>query len=137
MRKTHARMAAITALAAATTVGLACAQSSVPDSKGTSSRPLAAADLGSINREVDSALERRLRLREITIRPSGSIALHSHRDRPAVIYVLEGTLTDIRSDEARTYGPQTAVAFPKELSHTLENRHSAPVRFLEVDIFKQ
>src|SRR5205814_7184565 len=37
-----------------------------------------------------------LRLRTITFEPGGVAGFHSHKDRPAFAYVLQGTLTELR-----------------------------------------
>src|SRR5689334_11291108 len=43
---------------------------------------------------------RQLRMRRVTIEPGGFLPLHSHADRPAVAYVLQGTLTEYLEGEA-------------------------------------
>ena len=34
-------------------------------------------------------------MRKITLQPGGSLALHTHKDRPAVSYMLEGEVTPV------------------------------------------
>jgi quercetin dioxygenase-like cupin family protein len=41
---------------------------------------------------------RELRLRALTMELGGYIGLYSHKDRPAVVYFLQGTDTVIRDD---------------------------------------
>jgi quercetin dioxygenase-like cupin family protein len=38
------------------------------------------------------------RLRRLTIRPGGVVPWHSHADRPAIAYVLEGEITEYASN---------------------------------------
>src|SRR5881392_1713013 len=68
------------------------ASQSVPpkESKGLSAAPLSSLDLG---QEIDSTKGRPLRMRRITLEPGGVIGLHTHKDRPAVSYVLQGEVT--------------------------------------------
>ena len=39
-----------------------------------------------------------LRLRVLTIEPGGRIGMHSHKDRPSVVYFMQGTDTVTRND---------------------------------------
>jgi quercetin dioxygenase-like cupin family protein len=64
------------------------------ESKAQTSRELASVDLG---REI-GVPGWYLRARLITIEPGGNDAVHSHKDRPAIPYVLKGTLTQCSPD---------------------------------------
>src|SRR5262245_39403778 len=59
--------------------------------KGYKAESLAVLDLGP---ELDGMQGRQLRLRLLTIEPGGWIALHAHKDRPAVARVVQGALVD-------------------------------------------
>lgn len=48
--------------------------------------------------QVEGLEERRLRTRYWTIQPGGIVPIHSHVDRPATIYVVQGTMAEHRSD---------------------------------------
>ena len=48
--------------------------------------------------QVEGLEERRLRTRYWTIQPGGVVPIHSHVDRPATIYVVQGTMAEHRSD---------------------------------------
>jgi len=50
---------------------------------------LAGIDLGS---EIDGMNGRRLRMQRITTEPDRKSVLHSHKDRPFVVHVLQGTV---------------------------------------------
>lgn len=41
--------------------------------------------------EIEGMAGRQLRMRVLTIEPGGYIGLHSHEDRPAVVYFMQGT----------------------------------------------
>jgi quercetin dioxygenase-like cupin family protein len=41
--------------------------------------------------------DRQLRTRRLVIEPGGIVPLHSHADRPALIYTMSGTVTEYRS----------------------------------------
>ena len=52
--------------------------------------------------------------------------IHDHKDRPGVVYILQGTITDHRDGVATDYGP--GVGWPEErnTTHWLENRGTVP-----------
>jgi quercetin dioxygenase-like cupin family protein len=41
--------------------------------------------------------DRQLRLRKLVIQPGGIVPWHSHGDRPAIIYIIEGEITEYAS----------------------------------------
>src|SRR5450631_1017317 len=43
-----------------------------------------------------------LRGRRIVIAPGGAVTEHSHADRPGIVYILEGSMTEHRGEIART-----------------------------------
>jgi len=55
--------------------------------------------LGAIDLEKEPAAvqDRMLRLRRLEIQPGGIVPWHSHGDRPAIIYVVSGEVTEYRS----------------------------------------
>jgi quercetin dioxygenase-like cupin family protein len=55
---------------------------------------IAAIDLAKEPAEIK---DRELRLRKLVIQPGGIVPWHSHGDRPAVIYILEGEITEYSS----------------------------------------
>src|SRR6266446_7783707 len=71
--------------------GLAVGQMKPPaENKGLGAEALRSLDL---TEEIDSVRGRPLRMRKITLAPGGVIGLHSHKDRPAVSYFLQGEVT--------------------------------------------
>ena len=56
--------------------------------------------------EFEAMAGRQLRLRVLTIEPGGHIGMHSHKDRPAVVYFMQGTDTVTRDDgSSQTFHP--------------------------------
>ena len=62
---------------------------------GVTDTELAWIDLGQENVKLS---QRRLRLRHMTIAPGGVVPLHSHADRPALIYIISGKMTEYASN---------------------------------------
>ena len=109
-------------------------QPAAPATEGVTIQPLAAVDLGP---EIEGMSGRQLRMRKITLEPGGFFALHSHKDRPGTVYVLEGKITETRNDVVREYGPGESWFENKETNHRVENKGTTPATFLAADIFKQ
>ena len=63
--------------------------------KGVTDTVLAAIDL---EREPANIKERQLRFRKLTIEPGGIVPWHSHDDRPALIFVQQGTIEEYASN---------------------------------------
>jgi len=79
---------------------------------------------------------RELRLRELTIAPGGSIALHQHDQRPGVAYILEGNMIELRGPgfTPRALGPGEVAFEGSDVVHWWRNDGSKPARALVVDI---
>ena len=56
--------------------------------------------LGAIHlaKEPIAINDRMFRLRRLEIQPGGEVPWHSHEDRPAIIYVVQGEVTEYSSD---------------------------------------
>ena len=64
-------------------------------------------------------------------------ALHSHKDRPSVAYIIQGTLTEHREGGATKEHPKgDAWSEGKETTHWAENKGQTPVVFVVADILK-
>ena len=126
--------AALGGIALAFRIGIAVGEQAPTESKGVNISPPTALDLG---QEVDGVEGRQLRLRVVTIEPGGVGAVHSHKGRPAVAYVMQGTLTEHR-EGGWIKERQTGESFveTKEVTHWAENKGSQPVVILAVDVFK-
>jgi quercetin dioxygenase-like cupin family protein len=62
--------------------------------KGVSDTVLAAIKLAD---EPAKLMDRELRLRKLVIQPGGVVPWHSHGDRPAIIYIVEGEILEYAS----------------------------------------
>ena len=78
---------------------------------------------------------RELRLRLLTIEPGGYIGIHSHEDRPAVVYFLQGTDTVTFGDgTVKTFKPGDTGSADHATTHWHRNDGKEPVVFIAVDI---
>ncbi len=122
-------------VAAMTLLTVACvnAGDSVPTERvGVTPKSLAAIELPAT---FDMSKGRSLRMREATIEPGGSLPMHSHADRPAVAYILQGTLSVYieGEDTPHTYKAGDYYSIYKA-SHAMRNKGSEAVVFIEVDL---
>ena len=100
---------------------------------GVTDTVLATIDL---SKEPIKANGRMQRVRRLVIQPGGIVAWHSHDDRPALIYIIEGTIEEYVSNcsvpivhkagevKAETFGT----------SHWWKNLTDKPVTLLSFDI---
>jgi len=116
-------------------IGVAVGQQTPPTAnKGVSVSPPTAIDL---TQELDGVAGRQLRLRLVTVEPGGVVGVHSHNGRPAVAYVIQGTLTEHRegSDAIERHEGESWTE-GKDTTHWAENKGDGPVVVLAVDVFK-
>jgi quercetin dioxygenase-like cupin family protein len=107
----------------------------VPETRGVAVKLLGTVDLGP---EIEDMAGRQLRMRMVTIEPGGVFGpIHDHRDRPGIVYVLQGTITDHRDGVAHDYGPGLGWPEDKSTTHWLENRGTTPAVEISVDIVTQ
>ena len=107
-------------------------EGAAPETKGVRSEVLGTVDLGP---EIEGMAGRELRMRMVTIEPGGVFGpLHDHKDRPGIVYILQGTITDHRDGTATDYGP--GVGWPEDRStvHWLENRGAVAAVEISVDV---
>lgn len=125
---------AVLGIALAFGVGVAVGQSAPTENKGVKVSPPTAIDL---TNEIEGVAGRQLRLRTVTIEPGGMAALHSHKGRPAVAYIAQGTLTEHREGVGtREYGAGDSLTEDGGTTHWAENKGSEPVIVVAVDVFK-
>lgn len=80
---------------------------------------------------------RMLRTRRLVIQPGGIVPLHSHKDRPALIYTVSGTIVEHRSSCAVPI-VHKAGDISREadgISHWWQNEGKEPVVLLSSDVF--
>jgi quercetin dioxygenase-like cupin family protein len=78
-----------------------------------------------------------LRLRRLVIKPGGIVPWHSHTDRPAIIYIISGTVTEYRSTCATpiVHKAGESTAEVKGTSHWWKNTGNKTVVLLSADLF--
>ena len=122
----------VCALAAGFGLGSAVGQQSPPmENMGLDAKIESTIDLG-----PDFA-GHQLRLRTITFEPGGVAGFHSHKDRPAFAYVLQGQLTELRKGgQAKTVGPGGFITESRDVEHWAENHGTGKVVLIGVDVIK-
>jgi len=106
----------------------------VPETRGVTVQALGAVDLGP---EIEGLAGRQLRMRLVTFEPGAVFGpLHDHKDRPGIVYVLQGTITDHRNGVATNHGP--GLGWPEDANtlHWLENRGTVPAVEVSVDVVR-
>lgn len=115
------------------TVG-ANAEDTPKDNKGFTASKTTVVDLGP---EIEGMTGRQLRMRLLTIEPGGHIGLHSHKDRPAVVYFMQGTDTVTLADgSSKTFHAGDTSSATKDTTHWHRNDGKDNVVLIAVDIFK-
>jgi quercetin dioxygenase-like cupin family protein len=105
-----------------------------PETRGVTVKALGSVDLGP---EIEGMAGRQLRMRMVTIEPGGVFGpIHDHRDRPGIVYILQGTITDHRDGIATDFGPGLGWAEDRSTLHWLENRGAVPAVEISVDIVR-
>jgi quercetin dioxygenase-like cupin family protein len=105
------------------------------ETKGITVQLLGTVDLGP---EIEGMAGRQLRMRLVTFEPGAVFGpLHDHIDRPGMVYILQGTITDYRDGVAKEYGPGLGWPEDRNTLHWLENRGTIPAVEISVDIVRQ
>ena len=113
---------------------IANAEDAPKDKKGLTASKTTVVDMGP---EFEGMAGRQLRLRLLTIEPGGRIGLHSHKDRPAVVYFVQGTDTVIRDDgSSQTFRAGDTTGEPGTTVHWHRNDGKDAVILITADIFK-
>jgi len=104
------------------------------ETKGVTVQLLGTVDLGP---ELEGMAGRQLRMRMVTME-AGSVLgpTHDHKDRPGIVYILQGTITDHRNGVATDYGPGLGWPEDRDTVHWLENRGMIPAVEISVDIVR-
>lgn len=100
--------------------------------KGVTDTVIGSIDLGP---EINLA-DRQLRTRMLVVQPGGIVPLHSHTDRPALIYTLSGSITE-HSSACMTPIEHKAGDISREsdgLSHYWINHGTEPAVLLSSDV---
>lgn len=104
----------------------ALAQSTAPtDNKGATTKALGSIELST---ESEGTNGRQLRARSVTIEPGGHTAVHSHKGRPTLEYVLQGNVIEIRNGVEVVKGTG-------DVTHWWENRGTTAVVLVPFDVY--
>ncbi|MEM9321142.1 MAG: cupin domain-containing protein [Pseudomonadota bacterium] len=79
----------------------------------------------------------RMRLRHFTIEPGGRVPVHSHGDRPSILYFVSGEATEHNAycAEPIVHKPgESAAEFGPGIVHWWSNEGDVPVVLISVDI---
>ncbi len=107
-------------------------EEAVPETKGVTTELLTTVDLGT---EIEGMEGRQLRMRMFTFEPGAVFGpMHDHEDRPGVVFILQGTITDHRNGAATDYGPGVGWPEDRNTIHWLENRGAVRAVEISVDI---
>jgi quercetin dioxygenase-like cupin family protein len=106
-----------------------------PETKGVKVELLSMVDLGP---EIEGMAGRQFRMRIVTFEPGGVFGpIHDHKDRPGMVYILHGTITDHRNGVTKEYGPGVGWPEDRNTTHWLENRAATTAVEISVDIVRQ
>ncbi len=81
--------------------------------------------------------DRLFRLRRLEIKPGGEVPWHSHADRPAIIYIAQGSITEFRSTctEPLVHHAGDAIAENHLVEHWWKNEGTETAVVLAADLF--
>ena len=130
----YLKLGVLVAVAMLAASSVSSQQTPPTENKGVAIKPVAAMDLGP---EIDALTGRQLRMRFITMEPGGHFAVHNHKDRPTLEYILAGTVIEYRDGVAKEYKAGDVVLADKNTTHWWQNKGTEQAIFLPVDIFKQ
>jgi quercetin dioxygenase-like cupin family protein len=101
--------------------------------KGFTASKTTVVDLGP---EIEGMAGRQLRMRVLTIEPGGYIGIHSHKDRPAVVYFMQGTdEVGLADGSKKVLHPGDTSATPSSTTHYHRNVGKDNVVLIAVDVF--
>jgi len=102
--------------------------------KGVTDTVLASIDLA---KEKVNLSDHQLRTRKLVIQPGGVVPWHSHEDRPALIYIVSGTIEEYASNCSVPIVHKAGdISVEKSgVQHWWKNTGKAPVVLLSSDVF--
>jgi quercetin dioxygenase-like cupin family protein len=91
-----------------------------------------------VEKEPANIKDRKFRMRKLTIEPGGIVPWHSHSDRPAIIYIIDGEINEYASNCAVpiVHKAGDVVAETSEVSHWWKNTGNKTVVLLSADLLK-
>ena len=91
-----------------------------------------------VEKEPANIKDRKFRMRKLTVEPGGIVPWHSHGDRPAIIYIIDGEINEDASNCAVPilHKAGDVVAETSEVSHWWKNTGDKTVVLLSADLLK-
>jgi len=130
------RLIVLLAAVAAGGLSTAAAQQPPTENKGVKAEALSGFPLD--KQGLDDLSQRQFRIRLLTVEPGGIAGFHSHKERPALTYIMKGTLTEHRKGAPdRTYKAGEVITESTDVDHWAENATTEPVVLISADLFKQ
>lgn len=82
--------------------------------------------------------DRKFRMRKLVVEPGGVVPWHSHAERPAIIYIVEGQIEEYASNCAvpLVHKAGDVVAETKGIAHWWKNTGDKTVVLLSADLLK-
>ena len=104
--------------------------------KGVTDTVLAAIDL---SKEKVHLAERQMRIRRLVVQPGGIVPWHSHADRPALIYIVSGSIQEYASNCSVAIEHKAGEVSVEKLGveHWWKNTGKVPAVLLSSDIFHE
>jgi quercetin dioxygenase-like cupin family protein len=142
---TAAAVAGAMSFAAAANAGECPADQRRPDGSGQKAGATAPKDVTDkviasteLSKEKVALNDRLFRARRLDIKPAGIVPWHSHDNRPAMIYVVKGTVTEYASTCAVPIVHKAGDISPERLgtSHWWKNTGNETAVLISVDIFQ-
>ena len=89
--------------------------------------------------EAPRLKDHKFRLRRLVIQPGGVVAWHSHAERPAIIYIVSGTIVEYASTCASpiVHNAGDVARETRKTSHWWKNTSKKPVVLLSADILHE
>ena len=89
-----------------------------------------------LSKEKVALPDHMLRMRRLVIQPGGVVPWHSHGDRPALIYIVSGEITEYASDCTVPIVHKAGdVSVDADLSHWWKNFGDKKVVLISTDVF--
>jgi len=104
--------------------------------KGVTDNVLASIDL---SKEKVGLNERQLRTRRLVVQPGGIVPWHSHDDRPALIYIVSGSIHEYASNCSLPIEHKAGEVSVEKLGvqHWWKNNGKTPTVLLSSDVFHE
>jgi quercetin dioxygenase-like cupin family protein len=82
--------------------------------------------------------DRQFRLRKLVVQPGGIVGWHSHADRPAIIYIISGSITEYSSTckDPIVHKAGDVSREMHQTQHWWQNTGTVPVELLSADLLR-